>query len=199
MSIRKRYFRVESGLLIDEIEKIKAQRNAATSALKDLLPTIGAKEAKFWQDGAFACLVFETTPDTDVFRDTGHGWVPRKNCAAGKAIWKDIQKLPPCPSYQMALKRVGLRVEVPGLVDEERGVGYWPVMGGFPGRNIWFVEVPWRDVDPVEMAQYIADNKAGIRCCSAFEHLRWTPPAEWVEIKQWQYLKEWEDLQEQAA
>lgn len=190
MTIRKRYFRVDSGLLIDEIEKIRVQRNAAAEAFRILQPAIGAVEAKFWPDGSFACLVFENAPDAEVYRHTGHGWVPKKNCAAGKALWEDIKKLPPCPGYQAALKCVGLRTEVPGVVDEDEGIGYWPVMGGFPAKKIWFVEVPWRDVDPAEMAQYIADNKAGKRCCSTFEYLRWTPPADWVEIKQWQYLVE---------
>lgn len=199
MTIRKRFFRVEGGLLLDEIEKIRAQRDAATAASRTLLPAIGATEAKFWPDGTFACFVFAQTPDPEVYRNTGHGWTPKKNCAAGKAIWKQLMKLPRCPDYQNALKHVGLRIDVPGVVDEQKGVGYWPVMGGFPTKKIWFVEVPWRDVDPAEMAQYISDREVGERFNSTFEYLRWTPPAEWIEIKEWQYLKEWEELQEQVA
>lgn len=192
MGIYKRHFRVDSGALIDEIGKIQAQRTAAAEALETFCPSVGAKEAKFWSDGSFACFVFDDEPDRDVYRRTKHGWVPKKNCAAGKAIWDQIKKLPPSPSVQNALSVVGLRHGVPCLIDD--GKGYWPVMGGFPSKKIWFVEVPWRDVDPEEMARYIEKNEAGNHFDATLDHLRWTPPAEWREIKHWEYLKEWEEL-----
>lgn len=199
MSVYQRHFRVDSGELIEHIEAIKTQRAQCGEVLSTLLPEFGAKEAKFWKDGSFAAFVFTSDPDLAVYRRTQHGWVPKKNCAAGKAIWEKIKTLPSSPNYQNALAGVGLKSDVPCLIDDSRGIGYYPVMGGFPGKKIWFVQVPWRDVSPKEMAEYIAENEAGNRCCHAMEHLRWTPPAEWVEIKEWQYLKEWEELSQETT
>lgn len=196
MGVYKRYFRVASGALIDEIEKIKAQRDAASAALDELRPKVGAKDAWFWKDGTFACFTFEKDPDPAVYRRTKYGWVPKKNCKEGKAIWAEIKKVPACPHYERALLAVELNPDIPCLTDGS--VAYWPALGGFPGKNIWFISVPWKDVDPDEMADYIAKNEAGTHYNRDLDHLRWTPPADWLEIKEWQYLKEWEELSEES-
>lgn len=197
--IFRRHFRVTQGALLDEIDKISTQRSAAKAAARELLQRVGAADFLVWEDGSFAGFSFSTPPDADLYHRKGKAWLPVRGTDFGKQTWKQIKALPPCPSYQMALSAVGLHPELPALIDEDQGVSHRSLVGGFPDLGIWFVDVPWRDVDQEELSVYQAKRAAGQAFSTVNQHLLWTPPTDWEEIKEWQYLKEWEELQTEAA
>ena len=197
MSIYKRHFRVTSGPLIEEAKRIAEQIESARQAWIPFIERIGAKQWRYWSDGSFAGLGFEQEPDTSIYRRDRRNsdiWIPRKNSKAGKALLDEISALPKSESIQNALRVVDLYPGIPALIDHRSGRWYGPAMGGMADKEIWFVEIPWRDEDPAVLEKYKNEKAAGISCDCELDHLLWQPPADWEEIKHWQYLKEWEEL-----
>lgn len=195
MSMYQRHFRVDSGALLDEVNRIIDLTEQVRLAWKPLLDQIGAKQYHYWRDGSFAGFGFEEEPDQALFRrhrKFSAIWLPRKNVAEGKAMWQQINAMPQTESIQNALQVAGITHGMPALIEGNRWYG--PTMGGFPKQGIWFVEVPWRDEDPEKLKAYKAERDAGKRGDCELDHLLWTPPEEWREIKHWEYLKEWEEL-----
>ncbi|EPQ7009186.1 hypothetical protein [Pseudomonas aeruginosa] len=190
MSIFHRYFRVTSGALVDRLHELKAATEAALEKYTSLRDEVGAEQIHAWPDGSFAGFTFKH-PDRSTYRESRGAWLPKKNCAEGKALWARINELPEAPGPQLALRDFGLYGDVPCLLGD--GYGWRTTLCGFYDSNIWFVKVPWKDADQDELKEYMAERKK-TRFCADFEHLLWTPPADWKEIKEWEFLKEWEEL-----
>lgn len=197
MSVHHRFFRITSGPLVEKIHELQAGRLAANDAYIALCEKLGATNALVWESGNLAGFTFDHEPCQQTFRKDGKTWMPRKGTKAGKALWKEIQAIPVAPSVQHALEVVGLHCRVPSVIDGNRG--YTPGISGFFNHNIWFVKLPWKQVDPQVMAEYREAHEAGNRWCAELEYLQWTPPADWEELKEWQYLKEMEELGERPA
>jgi hypothetical protein len=197
MSVFKRYFRITEGPVVDEIDRLQELLAvAAVSASKVAEQTGG--EFQTWQStGGFAGFKFKQTPCEKTFRfikKTGL-WLPRKNTPEGKAVWSDIEQVPLPDPVCSAIKLAGLSPNFPALFDGGRM--YSPVLWGF-GKpvSVWFVSVPWKDVDPDRMAAYQKERAVGGSFSNDLEHLSWQAPIEWVEVKEWQVSKESEEIVE---
>ncbi len=196
MSVYQRYFRVTQGALIDRLLELKAQKEAGTAAYLALRDEVGAENVHVYSGGNFAGFSFKE-PDRNLYREQGGAWLPRKNSKRGKELWAKINQLPKVPGAQRALDACGLGGGHPVLFCD--GYAWSATVSGYYDRNIWFVKVPWKDIDPQELEQYKADKASKTRLCADLDHLLWEPPAEWEEIKEWQFLKEWEELQAKEA
>lgn len=60
---------------------------------------------------------------------------------------------------------------------------------------MWYVSVPWKDVDPAKLGQYKADKAAGKCFDQDLEALMWEVPEGWTEVKHWQIQKEQEEFE----
>lgn len=195
MEIYSRFFRVDSGPLVERTAELLKLRSESILQLARIGAKAGAEDARVWSEsGEFAGLTFAGFPCSTTFRQLkNHGlWVPRKNTTAGKRLWEEIATVPVVPGVQDALHLVGLYPHRPALVSDRRG--YWPSLGGLADKGIWFVRVPWRTAAPDELEAYQRGKALGMHYCADLEHLLWTPPAEMREVKEWEYLKEWEEL-----
>lgn len=197
MSVYKRYFRVTSGPMVEEIDRLFELRFAASKLYEDLRVKYGAKEVRNWaHSGAFAGFTFDSLPDNSVYcRVPNHRgmWRPRKNVPAGKAIWAEIKQLPEPSPIEHALRIAGLEPGLPMLTDAGRW--YAPTLWGHGSpRNIWFVSVPWMDVDPEKLAAYKADKTENKCFDRDLDALSWEPPKDWEEVKRWQVEKEADEI-----
>ena len=196
MSVYKRYFRVTSGPMIAEIDRLFDLRIAAGTLYKQLADKYGAEEANVYdRSGTFAGFVFKVPPDNNVYRRDAKTrlWLPRKNVPAGKDIWAEIKQLPTPEPIENAMKLAGLTPGLPMLTDGGRW--YAPTIWGYGApRNIWFVSVPWLDVDPDKIAAYQVEKAEGKCFDRDLDSLTWEPPTEWEEVKRWQIEKEDEEI-----
>lgn len=197
MSVYKRFFRVTSGPMVEEIDRLFELRFAAGELYEKLRVKYGAKEVRTWEhSGAFAGFAFEAIPDDSIYCRVPkhHGmWRPRKNVPAGKAIWAEIKQLPEPSPVEHALRLVGLEPGLPMLMDAGRW--YAPTLWGYgTPRNVWFVSVPWKDVDPDKLASYKAEKAEGKCFDRDLDALSWEPPVGWEEVKRWQVEKEHDEI-----
>lgn len=195
MSVYKRYFRVTEGPMVDEIDRLQELLSAAAVHADKVAKQVGG-EFKTWQNsGSFAGFTFKAPPCQKTYRLLKkHGlWVPRKNTPEGKEVWAAIDQVPLPDPAESALKLADLTPNAPALFSDSKW--YAPTLWGY-GKpvSVWFVSVPWLDVDPEELAAYKKDRAAGSRCDSNLEHLSWEAPEGWVEVKRWQIEKESEEL-----
>lgn len=197
MNIYKRHFRVDSGPVIEATRRIHEERQASLSAIKELINSVGAEDAKVSKSGAVLGFTFKGSPDNKTWKLTKRGWYwPKLNSNAGRDLAKRIKSLPTYPDFDSALTEAGLHPHSPALIDEWKGIGHYPTLTGHPDIGVWFVNVPWRDIDADELEQYKKERAAGTRFCLSMDHLLWAPPAEFKEVKEWQVLKELEEINE---
>ncbi|MNN39727.1 hypothetical protein D3C81_1537750 [compost metagenome] len=72
---------------------------------------------------------------------------------------------------------------------------YGPQLWGYGApRNVWFVSVPWKDVDPAKLEEYQEVKKAKKGFDRDLDALLWTPPANWAEVKRWEIEKEVDEI-----
>lgn len=195
MSVYKRYFRITEGPMVDEIDRLQELLSVAAVHADKVAKQVGG-EFKTWQSsGSFAGFTFKAPPCQKTYRLLKkHGlWVPRKNTPEGKEVWAAIDQVPLPDPAESALKLADLTPNAPALFSDSKW--YAPTLWGY-GKpvSVWFVSVPWLDVDPEELAAYKKDRAAGSRCDSNLEHLSWAAPEGWVEVKRWQIEKESEEL-----
>ncbi len=201
MSVYKRYFRITEGPVVDEIDRLFELRIAAGKLYAELAVKYGATgSSNYDRSGTFAGFTFAIPPDQSVYRRDRKTrlWVPRKNVPAGKAIWAEIKSLPTPSPIEYALRLVGLEPGLPMITDGGRW--YAPGLWGYGApSNIWFVRVPWKDVDPASLDQYKADRAAGKHFNGELDALLWKAPEDWTEVKGWQVEKECEELKSDIA
>ncbi|WP_158981872.1 hypothetical protein, partial [Parasedimentitalea maritima] len=181
-----------SGPLLDEVRRLLDQRSEASRAYRAFGEEIGAEEIHVWSRGGIAGVEFAEKPDQSVWKkpDKSGFYLPRQNTSEGKAMMKRLKALPYFPSIQEALPKIGLMGNLPVLIDGRRGVGLSCCVYGWPKKGVLFIKVPWEDVDPAEMEEYLREKEAGRRMSCKLDHLMWEPPAEIVEVKEWEVLKE---------
>lgn len=195
MSIYIRYFRFTDGPVADEIDRLQDLRSVAAIHADKVAKQVGG-EFKTWQStGSFAGFSFKETPCQKTYRILKkHGlWVPRKNTPEGKEVWSAIEQVPLPDPVDSALKLAELTPSFPALT----GGGKWyaPSLWGYgKPTSIWFVSVPWMDMDPAKMEKYKLDKAEGTHHNSNLEHLQWEAPANWTEVKKWQIEKEVEEI-----
>lgn len=199
MAVYKRYFRFTDGPVVEEIDRLFEARIAAGKLYKVLSDKYGAESANTWEsNGGFAGFQFKTAPDKSIYRmlPKHRLWVPRKNVPAGKEIWSEINQLPKPSPIEHALRLVDLEPGMPMLC--EGGRWYGPALWGYGApRNIWFVSVPWKDVDPEKLSEYKSIKEAGHGFDRDLEALMWVVPEGWTEVKSWQIEKECEEINSQ--
>lgn len=191
-----RFFRVTTGPLMDELRAISERRQAAREAISEFCKDVGAKDAKAGMGGV-AAFEFGERPDLAVWRETHHGWWPRRNTKAGREMLKRVKRLPKYEDLDTALKVVGLHPGFPVLLEGRYGY-YATLWGTFDEGGVVFVKVPWRDIAAEKMAEYKQMREAGKGFNCSMDHLMWEPPPELVEIREWEALKETQELRERG-
>lgn len=181
-----RHFRVDSGPLIDEVNRIIQTNEEAAPQWRELYTELGAVGAEFSDSGNVLCIEFEQEPDRKIWRVCRSGYMPKKNCKAGRALAERFKAMPRYVNVSSALSTIGLH---DGLALIDATYGYFTRLAVAGG--VCFVRVPWRDVPAAEMAEYIK-NELSFNC--SMEHLQWTPPAEFVELKEWEFLRDLEQM-----
>lgn len=195
MSVYKRYFRFTEGPVVDEIDRLQDLFTVAAQSAVKVAEQVGGEFQTWQSSGGFAGFKFKDIPCEQTFRYVKKTrlWLPRKNTPEGKAVWAAIDQVSLPDPVSSAIKLAGLTPDIPALFADGRC--YVPTLWGF-GKpvGIWFVSVPWMDVDPAELAQYKVDFAAGTRGDRNLEHLTWQVPEGWAEVKEWQIRKESEEL-----
>lgn len=198
MSVYQRFFRFSDGPLLAEINQLFEDRISAGKLYRELAEKYGARSSSNYDhSGAFAGFEFGlgNQPDKEVFRFVAKHrlWLPRKNVPAGKAVWDEINQLPKPQPIDSVLAQVGLSTGFPDVWDG--GKGYAPQIWGYgEPRNIWFVSVPWKDVDPEKLKKYEKERSEGTRRDGELDSFLWTPPQNWIEVKRWEIEKEVEEI-----
>lgn len=198
MSVYYRYFRAESGPLVDGVKRIERENEASIEQWQVLIDEFKAASICFNSDGKIAAVAFKDTPDVRLWRPVRNGYLPKRNSKAGRALWQKIENAPIAIDPSMALRAAGLEPLGPTLIHD--GYGYYNQLN--TAQGVCFIRVPWLDVPDAEMTEYREKNAAGIHSSCSMDHLQWTPPAGLVELKEWEFLRDWEQLtqtQEHAA
>ncbi len=194
MSIYTRYFRVTSGPLMEKARELSAANEVARLAVIAFCKEIGAVDVLSHRDGRWEGFKFAATPDQAVWKQPnsfGTYW-PRKNTAGGRDMLERIEALSRIVHIEAALEQVGLTPGVPALVYGNRWSA--PSLTGVTKLGVLFAIVPWRDIDPAEIAAYKFDRAAARRLSMELDHLCWEPTADMVELKRWEVEKEIEEL-----
>lgn len=194
MSIYQRYFRVTAGPLMDKVREIEAANDANRQTVLAFVDEIGAKNVYTYKDGTVSGFEFDKTPDQGVWKQPNSfgNYMPRKNTVSGKEMLARIQKLPLLLGIDNALKVIGLYADFPVLIGGR--MGYRSTLTGSTKLGVMFVMVPWRDVDPAELAEYQRKHAEGTWLSAEMEHLCWVPSPDMQEIKRWEVEKEIEKL-----
>lgn len=195
MSVYKRYFRVTEGLMVDEINRLQDLMSAAAVHADKVAKQVGGDFQTWQSSGNFAGFKFKVAPCQKTYRLLKkHGlWIPRKNTPEGKEVWASIDQVPLPKPVDSALAAADLAPNIPALFHGSKW--YAPTLWGF-GKpvSVWFVSVPWLDVDPEELKAYKTDREARTRRDGNLDHLLWTAPEGWAEVKHWQIEKESEEI-----
>lgn len=191
LAVYKRYFKVTSGELVDEFKRLIDVRNKAIKIIRKLNKEIGSIDININNNGHIVGFEFEKKPDSKLWKKVHFGYYPKQNTQWGRELVKRIKALPHFPSLQDALSAVGLSAKGPCLIGE--GTGYYSTLMGSLKHNVFFVVVPWCDVEQKELNdyKYMRDGKIEGRTgwSRNYEHLLWTPPDDWAEVKEWEMLK----------
>lgn len=184
MSVYRRYFKVESGPLIDAVAEAQKTNTKARSDYEKILADIpGAKASQWYQDeGRLVGIIFEETPDRYLFKKAcnGKAWMPKKNTKQAKAIAEKFAEVKTVNIPDL-LKLVGL------------GRIFWLCRGGrvyscgltdIPSEPpVVYISVPWYDEDPKVVEEY----KAKENCHnSELDAILWEPTLDMKEVKKWE-------------
>ena len=193
--MRHRYFIDTCGPLFQRMHEVVTERRAASGVLMAFAKEIGA--SAMYGDSP-ATYRFDFPRDADANPDTWcktkprrgvYYYRPRRNSPSGKAMAERIKLLPACPQVDAALDVVpNLPAGFPVVI--EGGMGYSPFIRFNSLRDpaVVVVAVPWRDVDPAELAAYVkqAESKKRHTWCASMDFAQWTPP-DWLrEVKEWE-------------
>lgn len=196
MTIYHRYFRVTTGPLIEAGRALMQRRREAFVVIKAFCAEIGATDAHTYQSGNIAGFDFNIPPDPRVWASPTKSGVyrPRANTKAGRELKARVDALPTAPNLTTSISEVGLCNNFPALI--HGGMGYSSVAFGAPERGVMFVKVPWRDIDPQELAEYKQQRASDspTRYSNSLDHLLWTPTADMIEVKEWEVLREVEEI-----
>lgn len=200
MSVYRRYFRVSSGPLIDELKRMFAQFEEYKSVVGKIAEEVGAEQEWLVHGSSFGGFRFKTQPDMKLWREVSgydNMYYPRRTSKEGKALYERIKKAPERPDFNKALDVInvsGAWLNIDWNKMTHAGFVYLN-----PSDDTTFIQVPWRDVEPAKLEEYKAKRAAGGHREEELEHLLWTPHESMTEVKEWEYLKHKSDRQEKAA
>ena len=187
MSVYFRYFKILAAQPPPAIKALVDERAEYELAIKAIAKEVGANESFFYdRRGEFAGFGFEVSPDKAHWRKVkgGHIFYPKKSSPVGKALLKKIDQFQVPERINSALKLVGMEPGHFGVLSV--GLAFYnPSICGSSKKG-WFAVVPWMDVDPDKLEEYRRERSSGKAGSGNYDHLLWTPPAEWVEVKKWE-------------
>ena len=196
MSVYTRYFKVTQGPLIDAVVDANSVNGLAHKKYMEILGEIGASQRYYTRGGRMCGIVFKTTPDKKIFKETNHGWWPKKNCKAGKELCAKIQAVKTA-DVRDALRAVGLIGGCPVIFREGKAY-YCTLVVIQETPPVAYVSVPWWDVDPEKMEQYKSSNADGKWFDANYDFVTWEPSPEMIEVKKWEverHVYEWNSKQ----
>lgn len=191
MSVYYRYFRIKDEATNVLIQHYFEREREYAAHIKEIMLDIGATGSRKY-NGSGKCAGFtfpkDHVVDMDIYKRTESAFLPKKNCKAGRELWKRIDSKSAPGSVDDVMIPVGLRD-----IAFFKGMRlYHNSLCGGPKCGYYAV-TPWYDVDPKELEEYKKDNESGCRGDSELDHLLWVPPVEWEEIKEWQMKKEMDE------
>lgn len=202
MDVYRRYFRVESGPLIEAVKEATEINQKARREYLMILQEIGARHEYYHNRGRLVGIIFDGKVDTCLFKLAKHGWYPKKKCKAGKDLAERLKAVK-TKDIQEALSVVAL----PSHPTIFSGTTcYYPMLVVVPDNPITvYVSVPWHDADPEKVEQYKKDHAAGTCGDTNMDSITWKPTPEMKEIKKWEFerhITEWNEkvkAEEKAA
>lgn len=190
MSVYYRYFRIKDEATNASIKEYFKRAKVYAEHITEIVKSVGATGARQYNgSGSFAGFIFPKghVVDMTIYKETktGKSYLPKKNCKAGKELWKLINAMKPPGDIDNSLSVVG-HSEIAffhGMRLYRNSVCGAPKCG-------YFAVIPWQDIDPKILADYKKDSAGGLCCDGELDHLQWVPPVEWEEIKEWELKKE---------
>lgn len=197
MDVYRRYFRITSGPLLDEVKKIQAITDAAHKEYLKILNEIGAKPEYYFSGGKLIAVEFENEPDRLIYKKSYHcnGWYPKRN-KAGKQILSKFESVH-TKDMREALHSVGL----PNCKTIFMGSAcYSPTITVIPEcPPVIYVAVPWYDEDPEKINKYKKERESGKEGNFNYDSLLWDPTEDMQPVKKWemnQHIVEWNKSRE---
>lgn len=189
-----RFFVVTDGPVMDCFLTLVVQRAIAAKAIRKFMKEVGAAEC-YGSDPSNYLFDFKTPSavDKNLWAKTkprrGTYYFRPAKTPAGKLIAQQIKSLPAAPELNRCIEEAGL-IRIPAMVEGHHW--YAPHLRFYSKDDkTLVVQVPWRDVDPKEMAKYKKDKNWR---SMEMEYLQWTPPESFKEVKEWEALKLMEEL-----
>lgn len=191
MTVYRRYFKVTTGPLIDELKKVWAVNESARKEYTQILEDIGAKTSQWYgRDNRVTGIIFESEPDITLFKKLDCGWWPKKNTKAGKALAARFAAVK-TRTEESALHVVGIKNTAFVLLDGRHA--YSISVTTIPEENpVAYISVPWRDEDPAKLARYVASEIEGdsfFHCKELSFLTTFQPTPDMVEVKEWEVSK----------
>ncbi len=194
-NVYRRYFRVESGPLVDAVQLALNTRKMAYEQYLQIAKEIGAEEEFYSNSGRLVAFVFKTTPDPKLFKRAGRGWYPKRNCMACKQLAARIEAIKTADP-QDALRIIGLSRAPSLFVD---GYCHVPQLIIIPDQPmVIYVSVPFFDEDPEVVDNYKKEKVSGVRFESNMEAILWQPTPEMVEVRKWEMERDVSEWNEKA-
>lgn len=184
-----RHFKIiDKELCANIIQRLK-DIHAYKCKLHDLAISLGATGA-YASEVKLVGFAFDE-PDRELYKPVGRmAYYPKKTSKRGKEIISQIEALGQPPEEVNSL----ISPMLPNgadfcFHDSETHRIYSAYLRGSEDAG-WFLVVPWKDVDPVELRAYRADRSKGVCGDAELDHLLWKVPTDkFEEIKEWQMLK----------
>ena len=145
------HYRVTAGPMIERLREIYAERTVTEENLSLIAKKYGATEALTYNSGDIAGFVFDEAPDTEAWKKSPHGWLPKVSSKKGKPIAKNIEASGKRPPFKDALKVYGLGHRIVIGEATRRGcVMHEASIQGHFDDMVFFVRVPYTDEEPYE-------------------------------------------------
>lgn len=186
-----RYFQVQQGPFFQALVELLQKHKIVHSAIDVIANELGTDEYLFLGT-RFAGFKFNDSPDRDEWmRVSKHPdfYAPRTKSDKGKDLTKRIKAIGDLPNHDHAVSLIGLSPDFISFDYGRSGKVHRSRVAGKSDGSIFFVVVPWRDIDPEKLVAYQASLGCGERRSDFFDHLLWTPPEHMEEIKEWQMEK----------
>lgn len=195
-----RYFRVSDGPVWDRFLALRTERIAAEKVVRAFIKSIGADNC-YGRDPNSYAFSFPKEKREAIRKSAmwvahpriGGAYYPSKRLAAARELREQVKALPPFPDINEALREVGLYHGFPALIEGNHGHSPWIRFFSVDDRII-VIAVPWRLVNPKDMAKYQRERKAGKHMSAEMDYLAWEPAESLHEMKEWEALKLIDDL-----
>jgi len=178
MNIYYRFFRILDAETVTKLNDLFDQRISYREKLQKLEDQLGAIDLYVkTRTGILAGFGFDQAPDSKKFKKVDAGYMPKLSTKFGKEFYASLAEIKVPAEINTALKE-----KIPTyLFSMMNGLNFYSC-SVFGRKNLWFVNVPWADIDPKKLDDY----KVGHNGDNNMDHLMWTKPDEWVEVKEWE-------------